>query len=95
MRLKYDPGDGSTFWDQIAHIPGYPSGESMPIRLMLFEPGALFKLGEVLREVGADPDPARFRRHGYHTHAARRRKPETAACWMCCAGQAGRCSPWK
>ncbi len=72
MRLKYDPGDGPTFWEQIAHIPGYPSGERMPIRLMRFEPGALFKLGEVLREVGADPaqpvfivtDPTPMQRSG-------------------------------
>jgi len=72
MRLKYDPGDESTFWEQIAHIPGYPSGERMPIRLMRFEPGALFKIGEVLREVGADPtrpvfivtDPTPMQRSG-------------------------------
>jgi glycerol-1-phosphate dehydrogenase [NAD(P)+] len=53
MQLKYDPGDGAAFWNKIANLPGYPSGESMPIRRMCFEPGALFKLSEVLNEVGA------------------------------------------
>jgi glycerol-1-phosphate dehydrogenase [NAD(P)+] len=54
MPLKYDPADGTNFWDRIARIPGYPSGEHMPIGFMCFEAGALFKLGDVLREVGAD-----------------------------------------
>ena len=55
MQLKYDPADGSNFWDRIARLPGYPSGEHMPIRRMCFEAGALYKLSEVLREVGANP----------------------------------------
>jgi len=55
MQLKHDPAEGASFWSKISHIPGYPSGETMPIRSMVFESGALFKLGEVLRDAGADP----------------------------------------
>jgi glycerol-1-phosphate dehydrogenase [NAD(P)+] len=54
MRLKYDPADGASFWSEISHLPGYPAGEIMPIRSMVFESGALFKLSEVLRDAGAN-----------------------------------------
>ena len=60
MQLKYDPADGIDFWNKISALPGYPSGETMPIRLMLFEAGALFKLGEALKEAGAQPDQPVF-----------------------------------
>ncbi len=54
MKLTYDPGDGVAFWETISRIPGYPPGETMPIRHMLFEPNALFRLPEILRAVSAD-----------------------------------------
>jgi glycerol-1-phosphate dehydrogenase [NAD(P)+] len=60
MQLKYDPGDGVDFWNKISALPGYPSGENMPIRLMLFEQGALSRLGEVLNETGAHADQPVF-----------------------------------
>lgn len=60
MQLKYDPADGIDFWNKISSLPGYPSGETMPIRLMLFEAGTLFKLGEALKEAGAQPDQPVF-----------------------------------
>lgn len=55
MHLTYDPAQGEAFWDQIERLPGYPAGVRMPIRLMQFESGALFKLGEALSAAGADP----------------------------------------
>src|SRR5512142_2032403 len=54
MRLQYDPGDGATFWDAIEKLPGYPSGERVPIPTMLFESDAIYKLPEVLKEAGSD-----------------------------------------
>jgi glycerol-1-phosphate dehydrogenase [NAD(P)+] len=55
MQLKYDPGQGEAFWNEIGRLPGYPAGERMPIRAMYFASGALFKLGEALKQAGADP----------------------------------------
>jgi glycerol-1-phosphate dehydrogenase [NAD(P)+] len=55
MKLPYDPADGEAFWDAISRIPGYPAGEHMPIRQMLFASNALARLPEVLRAVGAQP----------------------------------------
>ncbi len=55
MKLQYDPADGETFWQAISQLPGYPHGEEMPIRVMLFEAGALLRLPEVLSRVGANP----------------------------------------
>ena len=34
MRLEYDPGDGPAFWQAIEKLPGYPTGERMPIPTM-------------------------------------------------------------
>ncbi len=53
-RLSYDPGEGPAFWEAISRLPGYPVGETMPIPQMIFAPGALFRLSEVLREAGAN-----------------------------------------
>ena len=72
MELAYDPAQGEAFWAAIRRLPGYPPGEERPIRAMLFEAGALFRLPEVLRMVGADPaqpllvvmDPTPMRRVG-------------------------------
>jgi len=56
MKLTYDPGDGLAFWETISRIPGYPAGEDMPIREMVFESGAIFRLPALLERAGARPD---------------------------------------
>ncbi len=58
MKLSYDPADGRAFWESISHLPGYPSGEDMPIRQMLFESNALLRLAEVLQASGVRPGAA-------------------------------------
>jgi glycerol-1-phosphate dehydrogenase [NAD(P)+] len=44
------------FWEAIRKLPGYPSDEIMPIKVMLFESDALFRTTEVLKSVGAQED---------------------------------------
>ncbi|MCA1900457.1 MAG: iron-containing alcohol dehydrogenase [Chloroflexi bacterium] len=51
--LPYDPADGEQFWEAIRKLPGYPSHETIPIKRMLFESGALFKTTDVLKLAGA------------------------------------------
>lgn len=51
--LKYDPADGVSFWEAIRTLPGFPAHESMPIKEMLFESNALFRISDVLKKVGA------------------------------------------
>lgn len=55
MSLRYDPGSIERFKTEIQAIPGYPTGETLPIRAMVFEPGAVFNLAELLKLAGADP----------------------------------------
>jgi hypothetical protein len=40
-KLIYDPADGKKFWDAIRKLPGFPAHETMPIKEMIFESGAL------------------------------------------------------
>jgi len=58
--LPFDPANGGAhggaFWDAIRQIPGYPAGESRPIRAMVFESGALFRLPALLAQAGARRD---------------------------------------
>jgi glycerol-1-phosphate dehydrogenase [NAD(P)+] len=54
--LPYDPGHIEQFKQEIRRIPGYPAGEELPIRQMLFQSGALFRLPEMLAEAGAARD---------------------------------------
>ena len=54
--LTYDPADGVNFWDAIHKLPGFPAQETMPIKEMIFESGALFRISEVLKRVGAQPE---------------------------------------
>ncbi len=54
--LAYDPAEGVQFWESIRQLPGFPTHETMPIREMIFESGALFRLSEVLQKVGARKD---------------------------------------
>jgi len=55
MKLPYDPADGTKFWEAIRKIDGYPADEFMPIRQMLFESGAVYKIPAALQAAGADP----------------------------------------
>jgi glycerol-1-phosphate dehydrogenase [NAD(P)+] len=55
MNLPFDPGDIQPFRQAIEKIPGYPVGEDLPIRAMIFESNALFRLPELLTLAGADP----------------------------------------
>ena len=52
-RLPYDPGTGAEFWEAIRKLPGFPAQETMPIKEMIFESDALFRVGEMLSKVGA------------------------------------------
>ena len=52
-KLPYDPADGVKFWEAIRKLPGFPMHETMPIKHMIFESGALFKTTEILKSVGA------------------------------------------
>src|SRR5215212_10221970 len=54
MNCTYDPADGIAFWEAVSHLPGYPEGVHQPIYPILFESGALFRISEALRSVGAD-----------------------------------------
>lgn len=47
MNIRYDPADNEKFWSEIQRIPGFPDGEEIPLKFMLIEPGALFRLPEV------------------------------------------------
>jgi len=56
MPLRFDPADGDRFKDALRAIPGYPAGEELPIRAMVFEAGALWQLADRLRQAGAAPE---------------------------------------
>ncbi len=51
MNLHFDPASPN-FLEELQSIPGYPSGEAMPIRAMVFEADALYHLPELLTEIG-------------------------------------------
>lgn len=55
MSLHYDPGDIEQFKSQICAIPGYPAGEELPIRDMVFESGAVWRLPDLLQKAGIEP----------------------------------------
>ena len=54
--LRFDPGNMEAFKTQIQGIPGYPIGEELPIRAMVFESGAIWRLPELLLVAGMQPD---------------------------------------
>ena len=56
MTLRFDPEDIERFKEEIRGIPGYPAGEDLPIRAMVFEPDALLRLPALLRTAGMTPD---------------------------------------
>jgi glycerol-1-phosphate dehydrogenase [NAD(P)+] len=53
-KLIYDPAGGKGFWEAIRKLPGFPVQETMPIKEMIFESGALFKMTDILKSIGAD-----------------------------------------
>jgi glycerol-1-phosphate dehydrogenase [NAD(P)+] len=55
MMIRFDPGDLATFKTQIRNIPGYPTGENLPIKDMIFEAGALWHLPDLLASAGISP----------------------------------------
>lgn len=52
MTLRFDPENLDQFKSQIKDIPGYPGGEELPIRNMVFESGALWHLPDLLLKAG-------------------------------------------
>jgi glycerol-1-phosphate dehydrogenase [NAD(P)+] len=56
MTLRFDPGNIETFKTQIRSIPGYPAGEELPIREMVYESGALWRLLDLLSVAGIKSD---------------------------------------
>lgn len=60
MTLRFDPGHFADFKTEIRAIPGYPSGEDLPIREMVFESGALWRLPELLLRAGIRQDQPLF-----------------------------------
>ena len=56
MTLRFDPGNLNQFKDQIRAIPGYPAGEELPIREMVFESGALWHLLDLLSVAGINAE---------------------------------------
>jgi len=55
MTLQFDPGDFRRFKSEIKTIAGYPAGEELPIRELVFETGALYRLPEMLALAGGQP----------------------------------------
>src|SRR5215211_2448236 len=60
MSLRFDPGNLDYFKSQIRTIPGYPAGEDLPIRDMVFESGALWRMPDLLLRAGMKPDQPLF-----------------------------------
>lgn len=52
MTLRFDPEHIDRFKAEIRGIPGYPVGEELPIRAMVFEPDALARLPGLLEVAG-------------------------------------------
>ena len=60
MTLRFDPGNIDEFKTQIQGIAGYPTGEDLPIRDMVFESGAIWRLPNLLLMAGMKPDQPLF-----------------------------------
>ena len=56
MTLRFDPEGIERFKAEIRGIPGYPAGEDLPIREMVFESGALWRLPSLLLLAGMKAD---------------------------------------
>jgi len=55
MTLRFDPENIDLFKSQIRGIPGYPVGEDLPIREMVFESRALLRVPDLLLRAGVEP----------------------------------------
>jgi glycerol-1-phosphate dehydrogenase [NAD(P)+] len=51
--LQFDPTPIDRFKVELSRVPGYPAGENLPIREMVFESEAVFRLPELLSLAGA------------------------------------------
>jgi glycerol-1-phosphate dehydrogenase [NAD(P)+] len=49
--LTFDPADNDRFWQKVRSLPGFPQGEDIPLRRMVFDADALFQLPAVLNEL--------------------------------------------
>ena len=56
MALRFDPAHIDQFKARIRGIPGYPAGEDLPVREMIFESGAIWRLPDFLLAAGIKPD---------------------------------------
>lgn len=56
MNLLFDPGNIERFKADIRQVPGYPSGEELPVGAMIFESNALVRLPSMLALAGARHD---------------------------------------
>ncbi len=52
MKLYFDPGNFNLFKAEIRGIHGYPVAEDLPIKEMIFESGAVWRLPELLSRTG-------------------------------------------
>jgi len=52
MILNFDPGDIDQFKSTIRAIPGFPTGEELPIRDMVFDSGAIWRLPDLFLQTG-------------------------------------------
>lgn len=69
VKLTYDPADNEIFWAQIRSLPGFPVNDDIPLRQMVIESGAVFRLSEIIQSTGVgqntplltvmDPTPMR------------------------------------
>jgi glycerol-1-phosphate dehydrogenase [NAD(P)+] len=50
--MQFDPGQGVGFWKAVEALPGYPRGERVRLRQMVFESNALQRLPEILVDAG-------------------------------------------
>src|SRR5215208_6203653 len=60
MKLRFDPGNLADFKTEIRGIAGYPAGEDLPIKEMVFESGALWRLPDLLLRAGIKPNQPLF-----------------------------------
>ncbi|MFZ5809670.1 MAG: iron-containing alcohol dehydrogenase [Chloroflexota bacterium] len=54
--LTFDPAENDRFWQKVRSLPGFPHGEDIPLRRMVFETDALFQLPAVLNELEISKD---------------------------------------
>ena len=55
--LPYDPADGEAFWEALRGLEGFPHGETIPLRYMLFSSGALLALPGILKDLSGSHQP--------------------------------------